>query len=79
MNRKNFFDSLGEYWCQMVHKKTTWPMHGRYVCQECFRVYPVTWEAPMWPPEPYTQNSNEQSHVPLAREIPLSRTLSALE
>lgn len=22
-----------------------WPIHGRYICPDCHREYPVTWEA----------------------------------
>ena len=27
-----------------MHSKATWPMHGKYVCTECFREYAVPWE-----------------------------------
>ena len=32
-------------WCQKMHNRTMWPIHGRYVCTQCFREYAVSWEA----------------------------------
>jgi len=23
-----------------------WPIHGKYICQDCMREYAVTWEGP---------------------------------
>ena len=34
---------IAEYWCQTTHRRTTWPIHGKYICQECGREYPVCW------------------------------------
>jgi hypothetical protein len=28
-----------------MHSKAMWPIHGRYVCPDCHREYPVAWEA----------------------------------
>jgi len=33
-----------KFWCRFAHKRTTWPMHGRYVCFECGTVFPVLWD-----------------------------------
>ena len=33
------------YWCKLVHKRTTWPIHGHYLCLECGAEFPVLWEA----------------------------------
>ena len=27
-----------------MHSKAMWPMHGKYVCPDCLREYPVMWE-----------------------------------
>jgi hypothetical protein len=27
-----------------MHSKAMWPIHGRYVCPDCGREYPVVWE-----------------------------------
>jgi hypothetical protein len=26
-----------------MHSKAMWPMHGKYICPDCFREYPVEW------------------------------------
>jgi hypothetical protein len=39
----NYFSEL---WCRKMHTRAMWPIHGRYVCQECLREYPVAWEGP---------------------------------
>jgi hypothetical protein len=28
-----------------MHSKAMWPIHGRYICPDCHREYPVSWEA----------------------------------
>jgi hypothetical protein len=28
-----------------MHSKAMWPIHGRYICPDCHREYPVAWEA----------------------------------
>ena len=37
-------DRISELWCKMMHNKAMWPMHGKYVCPDCLRQYPVPWE-----------------------------------
>ena len=37
-------DRLAELWCRNVHSKTMWPIHGKYICPDCLRQYPVVWE-----------------------------------
>jgi hypothetical protein len=37
---------IGELWCRMMHRNAMWPMHGKYICQQCLREYPVAWEGP---------------------------------
>jgi hypothetical protein len=27
-----------------MHSKAMWPMHGKYICPDCLREYPVVWE-----------------------------------
>jgi hypothetical protein len=33
------------YWCHWFHKKVFRPVCGKYICAECFREWPVLWEA----------------------------------
>lgn len=30
-------------WCHFMHGKITWPIHGRYRCSRCNRVYVIAW------------------------------------
>jgi hypothetical protein len=41
---KALWSQLGSVWCSMSHPAPMWPIHGRYQCRTCFRVYPVQWE-----------------------------------
>ncbi len=40
------WNRLAEIWCRTMHKQPMWPMHGKYICQQCLREYPVAWEGP---------------------------------
>ena len=35
---------IGRWWCRMFHGQPMWPMHGRYICRRCFRVFRLDWE-----------------------------------
>jgi hypothetical protein len=47
------WDKISEAWCQTMHKRSSWPMHGRYYCLECGREFEVAW----------TESSRPQSHA----------------
>ncbi|MCU1235288.1 MAG: hypothetical protein JWP63_3255 [Candidatus Solibacter sp.] len=34
---------LGTLWCDMMHDSPMWPIHGRYQCRTCGRLYAVPW------------------------------------
>jgi hypothetical protein len=36
-------DLLGIFWCKHFHASVMWPIHGRYKCRVCFRLYSVPW------------------------------------
>ncbi len=38
---------ISTFWCQKMHTKAMWPIHGRYICPQCLRTYPVAWEEPV--------------------------------
>ena len=40
------WDKMSEAWCQTMHKRSSWPIHGSYICLECGRKYAVDWTAP---------------------------------
>ena len=29
-----------------MHKRTAWPIHGRYLCKDCGREFLVEWDGP---------------------------------
>jgi acetone carboxylase gamma subunit len=37
------WDRISTLWCKSMHSKAMWPMHGKYICPDCFREYPVEW------------------------------------
>lgn len=41
------WNRIGELWCQRVHTKAMWPIHGKYICPQCLREYRVAWEGPV--------------------------------
>ena len=37
------WNQISELWCKKMHSKAMWPIHGKYVCPDCLREYPVVW------------------------------------
>ena len=35
---------ISEFWCKKMHSGAMWPIHGKYICPDCLREYPVAWE-----------------------------------
>jgi len=46
------WNRIAEMWCKSMHSSAMWPIHGKYICPECLREYPVAWEE--FPPAPET-------------------------
>jgi len=42
---------ISELWCKRMHSQPMWPIHGKYICSQCLREYPVAWEGPASPAE----------------------------
>jgi hypothetical protein len=38
---------LGDIWCNLMHEKPMWPIHGRYECRICGRRHQVAWAEPI--------------------------------
>jgi hypothetical protein len=38
------WNRISEVWCKSMHAKAMWPIHGKYICPDCFRQFPVAWE-----------------------------------
>jgi hypothetical protein len=47
-----------------------WPIHGRYICSECFREYPVAWEGRA-KPEEYADPSLQSNAVRMNSTVEL--------
>jgi hypothetical protein len=42
-----YFDTwsrLTDFWCSLMHPAPMWPIHGRYQCPKCNRLYRVPWD-----------------------------------
>jgi hypothetical protein len=39
------FNWMATFWCRATHRSAMWPIHGRYICPQCMREYPVAWSA----------------------------------
>ncbi len=40
---KRMWDRISVWWCKSMHSKAMWPIHGKYICPDCLREYPVAW------------------------------------
>lgn len=39
------WERISIFWCKSMHSKAMWPIHGKYICPDCLREYPVAWTA----------------------------------
>lgn len=53
---------LSRWWCRRMHSKAMWPIHGRYICPDCHREYPVAWEVTP-PAVEYRQESQTRTRT----------------
>jgi len=35
---------FAELWCSVMHAGAMWPIHGRYQCSQCHRVFAAPWQ-----------------------------------
>ena len=38
------WNRIQEVWCNTMHPRAMWPIHGKYICPQCLRQHPVSWE-----------------------------------
>ncbi len=62
------WNRIAELWCRTMHKSAMWPMHGKYICQQCLREYPVAWEGPVTAAE-YADPKLRKSSVELPTPV----------
>jgi hypothetical protein len=53
-------------WCKTMHRQAMWPIHGRYLCPTCLRVYEVKWSDP--------HVSAQQTQPPTCAELSVPST-----
>ena len=41
---RDFIDRVQGLWCESMHERTMWPIHGKYRCAVCLREYAVGFE-----------------------------------
>jgi hypothetical protein len=51
-------------WCQKMHTRTMWPMHGKYTCPQCMREYAVSWEG-LPNPKEYADPALKNAGIPI--------------
>ncbi len=39
------FESVLRWWCRTMHNDLFHPVHGKYICGQCLREWPVPWAA----------------------------------
>jgi hypothetical protein len=49
---REFIDRIQGLWCETVHKRALWPIHGKYRCATCLREYAVGFEQTVEIPRP---------------------------
>ena len=47
-----------------MHTQVMWPIHGRYICPQCLREYPLAWEGPVTPKD-YADPSLRKVGIPV--------------
>lgn len=62
---------ISELWCKKMHVQAMWPIHGRYICPQCLREYPVVWEGPATPAE-YADPSLRKASLPMTSTVPVN-------
>jgi hypothetical protein len=59
---------ISELWCKKMHESPMWPIHGKYICPQCLREYPVAWEGSPRVAE-YADPALRPSQVPVATAV----------
>lgn len=61
---------MSELWCKKMHSRAMWPIHGRYICPDCLRTYPVVWEGRA-KPEEYADPSQQPAGLQIESTVSL--------
>jgi hypothetical protein len=41
---KELMNTVERVWCETMHDRVMWPIHGRYLCSTCLREYPAAFD-----------------------------------
>ena len=41
---KDLLNTIETFWCETMHDRVMWPIHGHYKCSTCLREYPATFD-----------------------------------
>jgi hypothetical protein len=61
---------ISELWCKRMHSGAMWPIHGKYICPDCLREYPVVWERSA-KAEEYADPSLQPAALPIGSTVSL--------
>jgi len=64
------WNRISEFWCRKMHTRAMWPIHGKYLCSQCLREYPVAWEGHARPEE-YADPSWQPASGPISTTVSL--------
>lgn len=41
---KDLLNTIERVWCETMHDRVMWPIHGKYRCSTCFREYAAAFD-----------------------------------
>jgi len=41
---KDLLNTIETFWCETMHTRVMWPIHGKYKCSTCLREYPAAFD-----------------------------------
>ncbi len=42
---RELLNTVEKIWCEAMHERVMWPIHGRYLCSTCLREYRVAFDS----------------------------------
>jgi len=68
------WNRMSVWWCKTMHSRAMWPVHGKYICPDCLREYPVVWSS--LPAHPEYSQPAEPRFEPAGRSFLWSARLA---
>jgi hypothetical protein len=57
---KELLNKVETIWCETMHDRVMWPIHGHYRCSTCLREYPVAFDESEAPSDLYVPATQPQ-------------------